>query len=226
MVSPIDPLLLPTPFLADETWAVCLRDPRSGQLQEGLVLADASMEGLAAIRRAYPDGSAFPVAMAFSLAHLRQLNQALGESEASDGALQASALQADRAWPAWASDGQGSFLTWFAHDGQHADTRWVRAGNRGAALLALAQAEPGAQLLGVGDLGQFERELARLERVVADQDFGQVWTDLRRVDRPATRAHIAAYPLARQGMFPSPEAAMAAHQALFLDALADEPLSE
>ena len=98
---------------------------------------------------------------------------------------------------------------------------------RSQALMAAKTAKPEHIVLTVGDLDAFSTQVQAMRQAVDRQDFGAVWTDLRRqAPHPASRAQIAAYPLAAAGVFSTPQEAMAHHQALFLEALNEESWSD
>ena len=218
----MDSPLLPTPFASACLWAVCLQDQRFGGLQEGLILADPGPAGLEVLRQTYPEAGPHSLLMAFSLDQLEQLEQRLREGEATEGALQAKVVAPERDWPQWQHAHPGSYLVFQANE-QDACAHWVRALSRSQALMAAKTAKPEHIVLTVGDLDAFSTQVQAMRQAVDRQDFGAVWTDLRRqAPHPASRAQIAAYPLAAAGVFSTPQEAMAHHQALFLEALNEE----
>lgn len=222
----MDPSLLPTPFTSACLWAVCLQDQRFGGLQEGLVLADPGPAGLEVLRQTYPEAGPHALLMAFSLEQLEQLEHRFHEGEATDGALQAKAAAPERDWPQWQDAHAGSYLVLQTHENDTC-AHWVRALSRSQALMAAKTAKPDHIVLTVGDLNAFSSQVQGMRKTVERQDFGSVWTDLRRqATHPASRAQIAAYPLAAAGLFSTPQEAMAHHQALFLEALNEESWSD
>ncbi len=214
----LDSDLLPSSFDERELWAVALQT-KEGAASEGLVLADAGTHGLKALQHAYPPTSQHALALAFPLTALVALCRGLEEHEADSGALSASALESDRHWPSWLPHGPGSVLA-LSYDPLSGtpEASWIRTEARGEAVVAIHRTRPGHALLAFGELEVLKSRTQSLEQVVAEQNFGAVWLDLRtQVSKPATRAHISAYPLAALGHYSTPQIAMAEHQAMFLE---------
>ena len=209
--------LLPTPFGAGQLWAIALQTEE--EINEGLVLADEGQAGLHALQKAYPPSAPHALAMAFALPSLLRLQAHLRENEAEQGVLDASVMELSRSWPTWWPDHSHSFFALGLDPlTQKPVSTWVQGLSRGEAALAFQRVMPGHSLVSVGDLEGFEKHIKRLDEVVALQDYGALWCDLRtEVPRPASRAHITAYPLAALGHYPTAQQAMAAHQALFLE---------
>lgn len=220
----MDTSLLPTPFTSANLWAICLKDQRSNGLLERWVLADPGADGLSVLQSTYSDAAHHSLLMAFSLDQLERVEEKLRDSEAEDGALHAQAALPQRTWPHWAPVAPGSFLVFQANP-EGVRARWVRALSRAQALLTAQEACPKDVTVTVGELEAFSEQLQQMREAVSTQNFGRVMTDLRRhVDHPASRVQIMAYPLAAAGLFSSPEEAMAAHQALFLEDLHEESM--
>lgn len=212
-----DPSLLPSAFVADELWVTSLVDPVFGGTFETLVLCDP-ISGLDCLQQAYASpASSHTLVMAMSLAHLRRLRVAIEAEAGRAEVVDARALGATREWPLWLSAHDSLFVALVDQSGE-ARSVWVCASTHAEAHAALMLAYPGVVVMGLGSLSVFQVQAERLERVLLAQDFGAISQDLRTaVERPATTAHLTAYPLAALGLFPTPAHAMAAHQAMFLD---------
>lgn len=182
------------------------------------MLADPGAEGLKELEQTYASNSDHELLMAFSLPHLKRLLEHLKGHEANEGSLRSKALGAHREWPQWHEQQERSFLVLPTNANGTPQPQWVRAACRSEALLGVAEKDPASTILSVGELESLSKHIDSLEALVEHQDYGRLWTDLRTtVDRPASRAHIGAYPLAKAGFFHSPQEAMAFHHALALE---------
>lgn len=182
------------------------------------MLADPGREGMNALEQTYASGSNHELVMAFSLLHLESLLKHLKGHEANEGTLRSKALGAHRQWPLWHGQKERSFFVLPTNKDGLPRPQWVRAACRSEAVLGVAEKDPTSTVLSVGELESLSKHIDALMDIVKHQDYGCLWTDIRQtVVRPASRAHIGAYPLAEAGFFASPQEAMAFHHALALE---------
>lgn len=213
---------LPSPFSTSDLWAVSIRNPQTGQVQERLVLADDQDQALESIFHHFEQAGLEPL-LVMGLDHLRALHHRLEQWEATQGTLPETPLARHYPGPTWEAAQKGSFVVTWRQPNGVLETTWIRANTAGEALLSAHHQHPQALVLGVGHLESLGQHLEDLGGCVLRQDFSQIGWDFRtQASHPATAAHLEGARLAQRGAYPSQEEGMLAIHRLYLNDQAED----